>query len=171
MKPNSEHAYTGRTITLITLLVGLAGAAAPAIAQMDLSSTAGVVAGIVALSAVVVKYLDGWQKYEARLDSLQRVSPAQAGEEEPASEPPIAGGMDTPAGAVDEEPSASPLGELELDDDEPADVPAPPTDEEIAAFAMADVGSLPTDEDDEASRADAQARDDLEDGPVAGIAG
>ena len=67
----------------------------PVVASLDLSGTAGVVAGIVALCAVAVKYLEGWQRYEARLDlvpmtgSGARGSPRgdRAGRPEAAAEP------------------------------------------------------------------------------------
>jgi len=72
--PASAGANTGRIVTILSLVVGFIGAAAPLVLNMDLSSTAGVVAGLVALSAVAVKYLDGWQKYEARLDAHAAVA-------------------------------------------------------------------------------------------------
>jgi hypothetical protein len=72
--PASAGANTGRIVTIISLVVGFIGAAAPLVLDMDFSSTAGVVAGLIALSAVAVKYLDGWQKYEARLDAHAAVA-------------------------------------------------------------------------------------------------
>jgi hypothetical protein len=47
---------------IASLLAGLA----PAIANLDLSSTAGVIAAIVAIGGIVVKWLDGQAKHEAR---------------------------------------------------------------------------------------------------------
>jgi hypothetical protein len=46
---------------LITLLLGLL----PVIADMDWKSTAGIIAGLVALLAVSLQWLNGWQKWEA----------------------------------------------------------------------------------------------------------
>jgi drug/metabolite transporter (DMT)-like permease len=44
----------------------VAAGLAPVVANMDWSSTAGVAAGILGAVAVVNKWLDGWQKHEAR---------------------------------------------------------------------------------------------------------
>jgi protein-S-isoprenylcysteine O-methyltransferase Ste14 len=55
-----------RIVALVTALVGLAGAVAPAVANMDWSSTAGVIAGVGVVAAAAIKWLDGWQKHEAR---------------------------------------------------------------------------------------------------------
>jgi hypothetical protein len=69
--PRSANAYTGRIVALATLIVGFIGAAAPVVGNLDVSSTAGIVAGIAALTAIAVKYLEGWQRYEGRVDALQ----------------------------------------------------------------------------------------------------
>ena len=55
--PNRLAAYG---TAAIALLAGLA----PLIGNLDWESTAGVVAALGALLAVVVKWLDGWQKWE-----------------------------------------------------------------------------------------------------------
>ena len=144
MQLNSADRYTGRNVTIISVIVGLIGAAAPVVANMDLSSSAGIVAALVALSAVVVKYLDGSQRYEARLDG---VTPTDAPAPGPAAavEPPKVNGRGTrelveDAWAVptDPEPSTSALGsepDDELGDalgvEEVADVPDPPRDDEL----------------------------------------
>jgi hypothetical protein len=132
--PASAKNYTGRYATIAALIIGCIGAAAPAVAQMDLSSTAGVVAGVVAISAVLVKFLDGVQRYEARQDA-HGGAPAP-----PIVEPEL---VATPAPApptADPEPDAEPPAPLpgELDDApmlaadaEVADVPDPPTSNEI----------------------------------------
>jgi hypothetical protein len=178
-RPASASSYTGRIVTIVALLIGLAGAAAPVALNMDLSSTAGIAAGIVALSAVIVKYLDGWQKYEARIDdqsapvaagapapaetTTTTPAPAPVNEEpppaeEPAPEPDMppatnlalikpevapappttSTGSDADLVGVADEPDAPPPGALDEPvepepGDELADIPDPPTDEEIAA--------------------------------------
>lgn len=55
-----------RIAVYLTVLAGVAGALAPVVADMDWSSVAGIVAGLGAIVATVVKWLDGWQKHEAR---------------------------------------------------------------------------------------------------------
>lgn len=55
--PNRLAAYG---TAAIALLAGLA----PLIGNLDWESTAGVVAGLGAILAVAVKWLDGWQKWE-----------------------------------------------------------------------------------------------------------
>lgn len=54
----------GRIATYVGGVGALAAAVAPAVANLDLTSTAGLAAGVIALAAVVTKWLDGWQKYE-----------------------------------------------------------------------------------------------------------
>jgi hypothetical protein len=115
---NSEKQYTGRIIAIVSVVVGLIGAAAPVVANMDLSSTAGVVAGLVAVCTVVVKYLDGWQRYEERLDAAAAAPAPSADEEHPKPDPQL--------GKLTVVPD-------EGADDEIADVPAPPDDDEIDA--------------------------------------
>ena len=73
---NSEKKYAGRVVALASVFLGLIGAVLPAVAQMDLSSTAGIVAGLIAVTSIAVKFLDGWQRYEERLDGV--ASPAVA---------------------------------------------------------------------------------------------
>ena len=55
-----------RTAVLITAVSGLVGALAVPIANLDLSSTAGVVAGLITITTVVNRWLIGWQNYEKR---------------------------------------------------------------------------------------------------------
>ena len=54
-----------RIAVYLTSIAALAGALAPAVADLDLTSTAGVIAGLLALLGVVRKWLDGWQAYES----------------------------------------------------------------------------------------------------------
>jgi hypothetical protein len=129
-RPASAKSYTGRIVTIVSLLIGLAGAAAPVVLNMDVSSTAGIVAGIVAMSAVIVKYLDGWQKYEARIDDQSAANAAVALVDpstvavattptpEPAATAPAAPGEPTP------EPDVPPASNLAFIN--PPTAPAPP---------------------------------------------
>lgn len=54
----------GRIATYVGGAGALCAALAPAVANLDLTSTAGLGAGVIALAGVVIKWLDGWQKYE-----------------------------------------------------------------------------------------------------------
>ena len=54
----------GRIATYIAAAGGLCTALAPVVANLDITSTVGLVGGMGAIAAVVVKFLDGWQKYE-----------------------------------------------------------------------------------------------------------
>lgn len=66
-----------RVVVYLTGLAALATAVAAVWGDLDWTSTAGVAAALVTLLGVVVKWLDGWQKYEARdHDSLQAVETA-----------------------------------------------------------------------------------------------
>jgi hypothetical protein len=58
MKPN-------RVVAIATALLSLAAAVAVPLANLDWSSTAGVIAGVGAVAAVALKWLDGWQAHEA----------------------------------------------------------------------------------------------------------
>lgn len=55
-----------RIAVWLTAGAALAAALAPVVGNLDWTSTAGVVAGISAITAVVYKWLDGWQKHEER---------------------------------------------------------------------------------------------------------
>jgi|1186.fasta_scaffold450700_1 hypothetical protein len=157
--PQSVNAYTGRIVALVTLLLGLVGAAAPVVGNLDVSSTAGIVAGIAALTAIAVKYLEGWQRYEGRVDALQLAGLTPAAATAPDGiDDPVGGASAEPAAtavpvtversaapvadataAVDpDEPPAPRPGEAfdpaePLADGEPADIPSPPDDDEIDA--------------------------------------
>jgi len=54
----------GRVAAYVTAAGGLCTALAPVIAGLDITSTVGLVGGFGAVAAVVVKWLDGWTKYE-----------------------------------------------------------------------------------------------------------
>lgn len=55
-----------RTVALVVAGLGLLAAVLPAIADMDWTSTAGVIGGLGGVVAIAYKWLDGWQKAEAR---------------------------------------------------------------------------------------------------------
>jgi hypothetical protein len=54
-----------RIAVYLTIIASIAGGLAPVIADMDWSSTGGIIAAVLAIAAVVRKWLDGWQLYEA----------------------------------------------------------------------------------------------------------
>jgi hypothetical protein len=60
MAPNRIAVY-------LTALAALAGGLAPVVADLDLSSTVGIVAGLASITAAVNKWLSGWQAYESRM--------------------------------------------------------------------------------------------------------
>jgi hypothetical protein len=62
----------GRIATLLAIVAGVAGAITPAAADLDWTSTAGVIAGTLAIVAAIAKWLTGWQQHER----LQAVDPA-----------------------------------------------------------------------------------------------
>lgn len=68
-----------RVVALLTALCGLAGAVAVPLANLDTSSTVGLLGGLGAITATAVKWLDGWQKHEARVapdeDGVPAVAP------------------------------------------------------------------------------------------------
>jgi hypothetical protein len=75
---------TNRIVSIASVVVSLALAVLPVVADLDLSSTAGIIAGIVAVLGVTLKWLNGWQLHEngerqAQLLGLQStlVPPAQ----------------------------------------------------------------------------------------------
>ena len=67
-----------RLATYAAALAALCAAIVPVVADLDWTSTVGVIGGVGALSAVVWKWLDGWQKYEERV-ALEPILPENAG--------------------------------------------------------------------------------------------
>ncbi len=61
-----------RVAVYLTSIAALCAGLAPAVADLDLTSTAGVIAGLLALLGVVRKWLDGWQAYESDYDHPAR---------------------------------------------------------------------------------------------------
>lgn len=59
--------YPNRLVALATAVLGVAAAISVPLANLDWSSTVGVIAGIGAAAAAAVKWLDGWQQHEGRL--------------------------------------------------------------------------------------------------------
>lgn len=59
--------YLNRIIVGVTFAVGLGGALLPALANLDLTSTVGLIAGLGTVLGVVTKFLTGWQAHEARV--------------------------------------------------------------------------------------------------------
>lgn len=59
MNPNRIAVY-------LTSLAGLATAVAVPLADLDTTSTAGLIAGLAAIAGVVSVWLKGWQKHEER---------------------------------------------------------------------------------------------------------
>lgn len=53
-----------RVAVYLAALAALAGGLAPVVANLDWSSTAGVIAAVVAIAGVVAKWLDGRSKWE-----------------------------------------------------------------------------------------------------------
>jgi hypothetical protein len=164
MNTTTSNPYIGRWVTIGTVVIGVVAAALPVLGNMDFSSTSGIIAGLVAVSAVIVKYLDGWQKHEAR-QALGVVSDTTAPPtegDEPSTKPTVStetveDGDDGEIAPVTQLPvpplSTPPVAALQpVDDEEPepgdeddpmplapgdevSDVPDPPTDDEIAAVA------------------------------------
>jgi hypothetical protein len=62
----------GRVATLLAIVAGLAGAIAPTAANLDWSSTAGVIAGTFAIVGAIAAWLQGWRQHER----LQATDPA-----------------------------------------------------------------------------------------------
>lgn len=56
-----------RIAVYFTTLAGLLTALAPAVADLDWTSTAGLAVGALTILGVAVKWLDGWQTYERDL--------------------------------------------------------------------------------------------------------
>jgi hypothetical protein len=55
-----------RVAVYLTSLAGLLAALAPVVADLDLTSTVGIVGGLGGVVLVVRKWLEGWQKHEER---------------------------------------------------------------------------------------------------------
>jgi hypothetical protein len=65
--PKQRRITPNRVATALAVLAGIATAIAPVIADMDWTSTAGVIAGGLGAILAIGKWLDGWQKHEANV--------------------------------------------------------------------------------------------------------
>lgn len=76
---------TNRIVALATAILALILAVTPVVANMDWTSTAGVLAGIVAVAGVALKFLDGWSNWETAEAKAQTavVTAAAAGAQVP----------------------------------------------------------------------------------------
>lgn len=57
---------TNRVVAIAATIISLALAVLPVAANMDWTSTAGILAGVIAVLGVTQKWLEGWQKHEDR---------------------------------------------------------------------------------------------------------
>ena len=62
-----QYLAPNRVAVYFTVVAAITGGLAPVLADLDLTSTAGVLAGVVAIVAVVQKFLAGWQQYESAI--------------------------------------------------------------------------------------------------------
>lgn len=74
-----------RVAALLTALSGVLAAIAVPVANLDTSSTAGVIGGLFAIVVAAVTWLRGWQAHEAREELAQQV--VQAKEQVPRAHP------------------------------------------------------------------------------------
>lgn len=61
-----------RVAVYLTSIAALCAGLAPAVADLDLTSTAGVLVGLLGIVKVVDKWLDGWQAFESDYDHPAR---------------------------------------------------------------------------------------------------
>ena len=71
---------TNRIVAVAAALISLALAVLPVVANMDWKSTAGVIAGIIAVLGIVQKWLEGWQMHEDRVAAQAAVLPPDQGD-------------------------------------------------------------------------------------------
>lgn len=55
----------GRVAAFLTAIAAIAGGLAPVVADLDVTSTAGVIAAVLAIAGVFREWLKGWRQYEA----------------------------------------------------------------------------------------------------------
>lgn len=68
-----------RLATMLLMVFGVAAAVLPVVANMDWTSTAGVIAGLGAISAALLTWLKGWKDNEAEnLRPFVKVDPEHA---------------------------------------------------------------------------------------------
>ena len=61
--------YLNRVVAVLVFLTGLAGAVAIPLLDADLTTTAGIIAAVVATAATANRFLIGWQLHEQRVAS------------------------------------------------------------------------------------------------------
>jgi high-affinity Fe2+/Pb2+ permease len=66
-QPKKPNAFPlNRVVAITGGAISLAAAVFPVLANLDWTSTAGVLGGVLSLNMVVMKWLSGWQAHEAR---------------------------------------------------------------------------------------------------------
>lgn len=68
-----------RAALILGSVAALLGGAAPLVADMDWESTAGVIAGVIALATYVNNFVTGWQKHEEREFFAENAQVADSG--------------------------------------------------------------------------------------------
>jgi hypothetical protein len=113
---------TGRVVAGGAALIALVGAVVPALANFDTSSTVGISAGLLAVAGVAIKWLQGWQSYEARDQLISVGAVGTAARTSDTGVDAITRSALGAIGAVTPQP--------ELDPEEPPDVPMALSSEE-----------------------------------------
>lgn len=80
--------YTNRVVAVAAALISLALGVLPVVANFDWTSTAGVIAGIIAVLGIVQKWLEGWQAHEAR-QPITSAAPAHPDQGDAGAKPAI----------------------------------------------------------------------------------
>lgn len=62
-----------RVVAIATAILSLGLAVLPVVGNFDWTSTAGVLAGVIAVLGIAAKWLDGWQKWETN-QSIERTT-------------------------------------------------------------------------------------------------
>lgn len=60
--------YAGRIAAILGTVLAIAGGLLPIIADTDWTSTAGILAGVIAAESVILKFIHGAQRHEDRLN-------------------------------------------------------------------------------------------------------
>lgn len=109
MANKSVHLSPSRVAAYTTAFAGLLAASAPIIGNLDLTSTAGVIAGVIAILGAYNTWAKGWREYESREDYKEHV----AGENAVAQA----------VGSYDFATDTDPVPEVEVQEAEPKAVP------------------------------------------------
>jgi hypothetical protein len=73
--------YLNRVVVGLNIVAGLAAAVVVPVANLDLSSAAGVLGGLAAITLACAKFLTGWQAHEAAVhEDLLLARPAKVGD-------------------------------------------------------------------------------------------